>query len=103
MSRTYRLALAAEEDLLAIWLYTDRRWGEEQADIYQDTLHAAFRHLADGTMTSRPFAGDDDIRFCKCEHHYLFFVEDTAGIVVIAVLHERMDLPARLAERLQGM
>ena len=103
MSRRYRFTPGAEEDLLAIWLHTDQRWGEAQADRYQDTLHDACQLLADGSSASRLFDSTSGVRFHRCEHHYLFFIEQPDGITVLAVLHERMDLPARLRERLARM
>jgi plasmid stabilization system protein ParE len=42
----YRLSPAAERDLEAIWKYTRREWGPEQAERYTDLLTAAFRVLA---------------------------------------------------------
>jgi plasmid stabilization system protein ParE len=37
--------------------------------------------------------------FVRHEHHYVFFRELSGGVVgVITVLHERMDLPARIKE-----
>lgn len=103
MSRRYYFTHAAEEDLLAIWLYTDGRWGEAQADTYQDALHEACQHVADGIAVSRSFEGMEQVRFFHAQHHYLFFVTHEEGITVIAVLHDRMDLPARLSERLAAM
>ena len=34
MRRSLVKAFAAEEDLIGIWVYTYRRWGEAQADKY---------------------------------------------------------------------
>lgn len=36
-----------------------------------------------------------------CEHHYIFVLETPYNIVVVAVLHERMDLMKQLARRLR--
>jgi plasmid stabilization system protein ParE len=42
------------------------------------------------------------LRMMHCEHHYIFCLpRKTAPAMVIAVLHERMDLMVRLAERLE--
>jgi hypothetical protein len=40
-------------------------------------------------------------RFVPCEHHYVFFTKPPgAPVLILAVLHERMDLVARLKQRL---
>jgi plasmid stabilization system protein ParE len=47
-------------------------------------------------MRGKRFAG---IWFVHHEHHYLFFRELSDGHVgIISILHENMDLPARLRE-----
>ena len=36
-----------------------------------------------------------------CEHHYVFCLpRETAPALIVAIFHERMDLMARLADRL---
>lgn len=48
----YRLAPAVERDLEAIWVYTLRRWGVEQANRYIDILKATFAELAESPKTA---------------------------------------------------
>lgn len=103
MSRSYRFTLEADRDLLKVWLDTELRWGEAQADAYLDALHAGCRRIVDGIAASKSFEGSPEISFYLCEHHYLFYTEQENTVVVIAVMHERMDLPSRLAKRLAGM
>ncbi len=39
--------------------------------------------------------------YSRCEHHYVFFMtRDDACPLILAVLHENMDLIARISERL---
>ncbi|SMX33348.1 type II toxin-antitoxin system RelE/ParE family toxin [Maliponia aquimaris] len=102
MSVSYRFTRDAIEDLLSIWLYGDERWGEDQADRYQDELHAACQRIADGEAVTSVVEGKPDVRYLHCGRHFIFYVPSRSEVVVIAVLHERMDLPARLAKRLKG-
>ena len=92
---------AAKERLIDIWDYTEQTWGEEQADKYVrgliEAIHAAvgkrhrWRRLKDEAVS-----GVFGIRF---QHHYVFFRELSDGTLgVISVLHEKMDIPARLRE-----
>jgi plasmid stabilization system protein ParE len=42
------------------------------------------------------------LRVARCEHHHVFcLLREDAPALVVAILHERMDLMARLADRLK--
>ncbi len=42
--------------------------------------------------------------FSRYEHHYIFFRElDNGDLGVMSILHERMDMPVRLAEDLAAL
>ncbi|ECP5445232.1 type II toxin-antitoxin system RelE/ParE family toxin, partial [Salmonella enterica] len=42
-----------------------------------------------------------ELRMIHCEHHYVFCLpRGSAPALVVAIFHERMDLMARLSERL---
>ncbi len=88
----YRLTPAAERDLEAIWIYTWRRWGVEQANGYIDILTAAFAELAESPRTA---PACDQIRpgyrRRSVERHMIYFRITAYGIAIIRVLHERMD------------
>jgi len=41
------------------------------------------------------------LRVTRCEHHYIFCIwREGAPAIIIAILHERMDLIARIKDRL---
>lgn len=96
----YALTHSAQEDLIGIWLYTCETWSEQQADRYQDDLHGCFERLASGMGHSKSLPEMDGVKSHLCRHHYVFFLERPEDIVILAVLHERMDLMERLRERL---
>ncbi len=91
----YRLAPAAERDLEAIWTYTVRHWGLQQANRYIDFLTAAFDELSQSPKTApacdhiRP-----GYRRQRVERHLIYFRITNYGIAVVRVLHESMD-PSR--------
>ena len=96
----YDLTLAAEGDLRAIWTYTDKTWGADQADRYLDQIEACCGAIASGRIRSRQFEQlPDDVRIHRCEHHFIVWLAN-ARPIVIAVLHERMDFIRRLNDRL---
>ena len=96
----YFFTRSAKEDLLDIWLYTQETWGEAQADRYQDDLHGCCERVATGAIRGKSIPAIDRVKSHHCRHHYLFFVKQQGTIVIIAVLHERMDLVERLRDRL---
>lgn len=41
------------------------------------------------------------LRMARCEHHYVFCLpRENAPALIVGIFHERMDLMARLADRL---
>ena len=87
-----RLSEAAKEDLIDIWLSTQARWGEAQADSYLDDLDRAFRSLADN-----PRKGADcmhilpGMRRLIVGRHAAFYRMKDDRIRILRVLHQSMD------------
>lgn len=103
-----RIYAVARERLFKIWDYTERTWGEEQADNYVRGLIEAVEHALDTRHRWRR-VGDNklkDVFFIRYEHHFVFFRELSGNkLGVISILHENMDIPLRLkqdAERGKG-
>ncbi len=99
---SYILTQAAEQDLIDIWRYTNETWGEKQADRYLDRLETSCETLKNEKVLWKSF---DDIqpglKSLRCEHHYLFFLSTKdKKPVIVAVLHERMNLIERLKKRI---
>ncbi|WOI58218.1 type II toxin-antitoxin system RelE/ParE family toxin [Palleronia sp. LCG004] len=98
--KSYDLTLAAEDDLREIWIYTYRTWGLDQADRYFDLIERCLDAVGDGRAASRSFDTlPDGIHIHRCEHHYIVWL-DVARPVVIAILHERMDIVRHLDDRM---
>ncbi|MDP2177642.1 MAG: type II toxin-antitoxin system RelE/ParE family toxin [Methylicorpusculum sp.] len=97
---------AAINDLSDIASYTADTWGREQAFSYAGLLHGRFIEIAEGRIFSKvPFSKYPNVRVCRCEHHYIFFIrpQESPKPVILAVLHERMNLLERLKDRLRGV
>jgi plasmid stabilization system protein ParE len=93
----------AIKDLSDIASYTAETWGHEQALRYAELLDGRFKEIAKGKIFSKAaFSKYPNVRVCRCEHHYIFFVRPQESVkpVILAVLHKRMNLLARLKERL---
>ncbi|SRR5579883_888395 len=98
--RGYVLTVAAREDMRDIWQYTFQTWGRTQANRYARQLEHCFAQIASGSLAGRPLPDERTIRSVRCEHHYVFFEAEPTQVVILAVLHERMDLTAQLQSRL---
>ncbi len=100
--RQYELTPSAQEDLKEIARYTLTKWGKKQSLHYAELLDAGFRKIAAKNVNFRTFSKRyPQILVSRCEHHYIFYVHpDNKPPRIIAVLHERMDMLARLKNRL---
>jgi toxin ParE1/3/4 len=99
----YELAAAAEEDLRNISRYTISTWGREQAARYIAQLDTQFELIGDGRARTRScLPHRPELRVSRAKHHYIFFLErETQCPLILAVLHEKMDLMTRLRQRLE--
>ena len=93
----YRLTLAADADLVHIWNYTAKTWGQNQAGRYLKQLERCFINLAKSPKKGRP---RDEILSNVFSYqegkHVIFFKKLPLEIVILRVLHERMDIPRHL-------
>jgi len=87
---------AAVADLDNIWDYTVEEWGADQADRYTDDIQNTCSSLARGEKHGR----DVDVRAGYLKHavgkHFVFFRTTKAGIEVIRILHQSMDVGQHL-------
>ncbi|WP_342074902.1 type II toxin-antitoxin system RelE/ParE family toxin [Yoonia sp. SS1-5] len=87
---------AAAADLDNIWDYTVEEWGADQADRYTDDIQNTCDSLARGEKRGR----DVGIRSGYLKHavgkHFVFFRTTKAGIEVIRILHQSMDVGRHL-------
>ena len=98
----YELTRFAEEDIKEIARYTIEKWGENQSLQYVALLDNRFCEIAEKTAYSRTFSKRfPQILVSRCEHHYIFYLHPEGKPPrIIAVLHERMNMLARLEDRL---
>jgi len=102
LTRAYVLTRSAAADLHGIVRYTMETWGQEQCRAYVDQLEEAATELALGRS---PFRSRDDLlpglRVRRAGQHFLFCLpRKDQPALILAMLHERMDIIARLQERL---
>lgn len=91
----YRLTEKAEADLARIVFYSQQRWGSEQARSYLTALRRDLSLLATTPMIGRARdAIRKDLRSHPVKQHVAFYTMQTGGIVVLRLLHHRME-PSR--------
>lgn len=91
----FRLTSAARASLVSIGRYTETTHGRRQRDQYLEALDARFHALAAAPMHG--IARDDlaeGLRSFPEGKHVIFYVLRNQEIVIVDVLHERME-PAR--------
>lgn len=105
MTAAYVLTAAAEADLRGIIRHTRSQWGAAQARVYVGKLGIGMAQIAAGEGRFNDLSAfHPGLRMARCEHHYLFCLpRKGAPALILALLHERMDLMLRLADRLDGL
>jgi toxin ParE1/3/4 len=92
-----RLSPKALLDLDGIWAFTDGRWGPVQAERYIGLIRDALAGEISGVRRGRPC---DDIRrgYVKLtvESHSIFYRFEPGSLVVVRILHGRMDFTRHL-------
>ncbi len=98
----YVLTAAAEADVRGIVRYTRQQWGDAQVRAYMDKLERGIARLATGHGTFKDLGAlYPALRMAHCEYHYIFCLRrENVPPLIVAILHQRMNLMTRLADRL---
>lgn len=95
MAKSLFISPLARQDLIGIYHYTSRRYGETKAKSYLSSLDSCFHSLADGITPSRSVdAIHANAQRALCGQHVIYFTIEKNELTVLRVLHQRMD-PAR--------
>lgn len=87
---------AAISDLNDIWDYTAEEWGPDQADRYTDDIQDMCSSLARSERRGRTVDVRDSYFKYAVGRHFVFFRMSGAGIVVVRILHQSMDVARHL-------
>ena len=98
----YILTAEAESDLRSVIRYTRAQWGAAQVRRYVSSLERGIANLAEGKGPFKDMSAlYPALRMARCQHHYVFCLpRENAPALIVAILHERMDLMKRLVDRL---
>ncbi len=94
----YRLSPQAADDLDGIYAYTILNFGLEQAQDYLMGLHSHLQTLAAHPMYGRSASQlAPGLRRTAYQSHVVYQPQPY-GVLIVRVLHERMDIEARLSK-----
>ncbi len=96
----YILTNKAVKDLSDIWNYTFDNWSERQADEYYRMLLNNCQLIAGNPDIGKKYdIVLDNLLGYKIGRHIIFYtIESENQILIIRILHERMDLKNRIKE-----
>lgn len=94
--RTIRLTPKAQADLGGVWLYSRERWSEEQANQYYIALTDAFETLLVDAGRGTPVEVRAGYRKLLAGSHVIYFRSIRAGIEIVRILHQAMDVRRHL-------
>jgi len=95
---SYNLTIKAKQDLVEIWEFTFEKWSKNQADKYYNLLIHQFNLLAENPYLGKNYRiiKDGYLGF-PLKSHIIFYKISTGNkILIIRILHKRMDLSTRL-------
>lgn len=96
--KPFSLTVAAKTDLRDIALFTQRRWGKEQRNIYLKQFDDSFWLLAENPDIGKPCAEirEGYRKFPQGSHVIFYLQTDTQYIRIIRILHKSMDVNLKL-------
>jgi toxin ParE1/3/4 len=90
--RRLELTEIARADLKSIRRYSIRTWGQDRTSQYMTAIRDTLKRLVPGTVLTR---NRDDLRsglrMATSGRHCIFFEADESRVLVVRVLHDRMD------------
>ena len=94
---------AALDDLDQIFEVTLETWGVAQAEYYLSQLRAAVDGVVEHPRSGRIYdVAATEYRAVRSGRHLIFYRLDLDTIVVVRILHDRMDIPSRLSGEATG-
>lgn len=86
----YRTTRQADEDIIDIYVWGSRRFGEEQAERYHAGLSATLDLTADNPLITRKRDEfDPPVRLHPYQSHLIIYLVDEAGVLIVRVQHGR--------------
>ena len=97
----YHFTNKAVEDLANIWNYTFETWSERQADTYYNMLIESCQKIVENPWLYGVKYDEitEGLRGYRANKHIIFYqILQDDEILIIRILHQRMDLKRRMIE-----
>lgn len=95
---SYRVSKKAQSDIRDIGLYTQQQWGKEQRRAYLSGMQTRFERLSENSLLAAERTEfTPPVRIHPYEKHLIVYIVQGGDILIVRVLHESMDIPARLS------
>lgn len=95
----YALTNRAAQDLTEIYHFSVQQFGARVAGTYLNSLDLRFSQLAEQPKLGRPVPQFRPGYFRNmCLRHAIFYTQTPDGILVVRVLHQRMDFSRHLRD-----
>ncbi|MGF9694875.1 type II toxin-antitoxin system RelE/ParE family toxin [Rhizobium sp. 0TCS1.26] len=95
--KTLVISPRASADIDEIYDYTEGRWGQDQAEDYTFGIRSVLEEVCRGTRSGKSI---NEIREGACSlsyrSHYLIYRERSRSVVLIRILHRRMQVARHL-------
>ncbi|WP_022953678.1 type II toxin-antitoxin system RelE/ParE family toxin [Leucothrix mucor] len=88
---TVRFTEDAKSDIKAIYIYSYQNFGRQQADKYFDALSEKMETLSDVVICSDYSFVREGLKRLNHQSHAIYYREDEDDVLVLIVLHQRMD------------
>ena len=89
--------VAADEDLINIYLYGNQNFGQSKAESYYAEINQTFLFLADNPLASpERFEFEPPVRIHAHGKHLIIYTIEDDFILIVRVLHHRMDVDMHL-------
>lgn len=94
----YKTTPEADNDLIGIYVYGFKNFGEGQAEKYFFELEGCFQLLSETPLISRERTEfTPPVRIHHHGRHLIIYVSRDDFILIIRILHDSMDLPRHLS------
>ena len=91
----YELAPNAVDDLLEIIRFSKKTWGIARAERYREELELAVQQMALApTMGRQRGEIAEGVRSFPVAQHVAFYVQQKDKVIILRILHPRMDVDA---------
>ena len=88
---------SARNDIKKIWHYTYNNWGEQQADIYTQSLRLAINEMPENPETGSSIEHiRKGYRLYHFKHHLVIYRLTSTVIDIVRVLGENMEIKRHL-------